>query len=158
MRSTRVEDLVAVVEVDLDDLGGAANDREDVVEVMGDPGGEGAQGVHFLAMDEGLGGLFEFACSFRHLKFHLGIAAAELEVTVDGERGEEQRHGSPDTHGEENPPFPVPGHDDLELGEELGLGNSSSGPGFALRAGVCPAARSGGRTWVWKRTATSFLH
>jgi len=56
---------------------------------VGDAGGQGAERGHFLAVDEGLGGLLEFAGAFGDLAFDLRVAAPELQVAVDGEAGEE---------------------------------------------------------------------
>ena len=71
-------DFLRVVEVVLDDLGGAFDDGEDVVEVVGDAGGERAQGVHLLAVQQFAVGDLQFPRALGDFLLHLGVAAQQL--------------------------------------------------------------------------------
>ena len=95
MRSTRVRTLLGVVEVVLDDLGGAFDDGEDIVEVVGDARGERAQGVHLLAVQQLAVGDLQFLGALGDFLLDFGVAAEQLAVAIKGQAGEEERDGQP---------------------------------------------------------------
>jgi len=68
----------------LDDLGGPADDRQDVVEIVGDACRERAQGGHFLTVDQLLGGQLQLARALGDDLLDPRMTVAELDVAVDG--------------------------------------------------------------------------
>ena len=126
-------DLLGIVQVVLDDLGGAFDDGEDVVEVMGDAGGERAQGVHLLAVQQFAVGDFQFPRALGDFLLHLGVAAEQLPVAVEGQAGEEERHGQPGKGNQHQARLLVPGQDTAN--------SSRAGLGSTLQL------RSMARTW-----------
>ena len=108
-------DLLGIVEVVFDDLGGAFDDGEDVVEVMGDAGGERAQGVHLLAVQQRAVGELQLPRALGDLLLDFGVAAEQLAVAIEGQAGKEQRDGQPGKGNQDQARFLVPGQDDGEF-------------------------------------------
>ena len=66
--------VVGLVRVVLDDLRGALDDGENIVEVVRDSRGERAERIHLLAMQKFARGDFQLAGAFGNFLFHGGMA------------------------------------------------------------------------------------
>ena len=63
---------------------------------MRDAGGECAQRIHLLTVQQFAAGDFQFTGAFRHFLFHFGVAANQLAVAVKRQAGKEEREGDAD--------------------------------------------------------------
>ena len=102
-------DLRGIIEVVLDDLGGAFDDGQDVVEVVGNAGGEGAQGIHLLAVQKLAVGNLQLPGALGNFLLDFRIAAQQLPMTVEGQAREEERYGQAGKGNQDETRFFVPG-------------------------------------------------